>query len=163
MKGFFMSKESPYDSGAETRKHIMNVQLFLCGVVGEILKRSSSHDKTKLDFFEKQVFDEYTLKLENTTYGSDEYKEFLKEMAPALEHHYEHNRHHPEYFKNGISGMNLVDLIEMLCDWTAATLRHKDGDIFKSIEINQKRFGYSDELKNILFNTVKEIDFKMFA
>ena len=51
--------------------------------------------------------------------------------------------------------MNLVDLIEMICDWTAATLRHDTGDIVKSIEINQKRFNYSDELKEIFLNTVE--------
>lgn len=54
--------------------------------------------------------------------------------------------------------MNLVDIIEMLCDWKAATLRHADGDIYKSIEINQKRFGYSDELKSIFINTIKCIE-----
>jgi hypothetical protein len=42
-------------------------------------------------------------------------------------------------------------------DWKAATLRHADGDILKSIEINQKRFGYSDDLKEIFKNTVKEM------
>ena len=51
--------------------------------------------------------------------------------------------------------MNLVDLIEMLCDWKAATMRHNDGDIMKSIEINQERFGYGDEIKQIMINTVK--------
>ena len=51
--------------------------------------------------------------------------------------------------------MNLVDLIEMICDWKAASERHADGDIYKSIEINQKRFGYSDELKQILKNTIE--------
>ena len=50
--------------------------------------------------------------------------------------------------------MNLVDLLEMACDWMAAAERHADGDVLKSIEINQKRFGYSDELKRILLNTV---------
>lgn len=54
--------------------------------------------------------------------------------------------------------MNLVDLIEMLCDWVAATKRHEDGDILKSLEINQKRFGYSDEFKNILKNTLSVLE-----
>ena len=59
----------------------------------------------------------------------------------------------------GITGMSLIDVLEMLIDWKAATLRHNNGDILKSIEINQKRFGYSDDLKKILLNTVKELDF----
>ena len=56
--------------------------------------------------------------------------------------------------------MNLIDLLEMICDWKASSERHADGDIFKSIEINQKRFGYSDDLKNILMNTATFL--KMF-
>jgi hypothetical protein len=51
--------------------------------------------------------------------------------------------------------MNLIDLLEMLCDWKSSTMRHADGDVFKSIEINQKRFGYSDELKMFLINTAE--------
>lgn len=58
----------------------------------------------------------------------------------------------------GILGMSLVDLIEMLCDWKAATLRHNDGCIRKSIDINQKRFGYSDELRAIFLNTLGLIE-----
>lgn len=60
--------------------------------------------------------------------------------------------------RSPIRGMNLISLLEMLCDWKAATLRHNDGDIRKSIEINQRRFGYSDELKQILLNTLGVID-----
>ena len=77
-------------------------------------------------------------------------------MKIALDHHYAENRHHPEHFENGIQEMNIVDICEMIADWKAASLRHADGDIMKSIEINQKRFGYSDELKSILINTVKQ-------
>jgi hypothetical protein len=43
----------------------------------------------------------------------------------------------------------------MICDWLAAVKRHKDGDIFRSIEVNQERFGYSDEIKEILKNTAE--------
>jgi hypothetical protein len=47
----------------------------------------------------------------------------------------------------------------MLCDWRAATLRHADGDLRRSIEINQKRFGYTDELKAVLLNTAERLRF----
>jgi hypothetical protein len=78
-------------------------------------------------------------------------------MKVALDHHYSNNRHHPEYFENGINDMTLIDLIEMLCDWYAATQRHNDGDIFKSIEFNKTRFNMSDQLVSILTNTVNEL------
>jgi hypothetical protein len=49
--------------------------------------------------------------------------------------------------------MNLIDLVEMLCDWKAASERHNDGNIKKSIEINTARFGLSWQLAKILENT----------
>ena len=46
--------------------------------------------------------------------------------------------------------MTLFDLLEMLCDWVAAVRRHDNGDINKSLEINQKRFNISPQLQQIL-------------
>jgi hypothetical protein len=51
--------------------------------------------------------------------------------------------------------MHLIDLTEMMCDWLSASLRHNTGDIMKSIDINQSRFGYTDELADILRNTAE--------
>ena len=59
-----------------------------------------------------------------------------------------------------ISAMSLLSLIEMLTDWKSATMRHDDGDIMKSIQINQNRFKYSDELKHIFQNTIIEMGWK---
>lgn len=144
-----------YDSSEDTKKHIQQVRLFLDTLERAIFFRGVQHDRTKLQEPEKSIFDEYTPKLAASTYGSDEYKNYLQEMKVALNHHYANNRHHPEFHKDGIRGMNLVDLCEMICDWKAATMRHDNGDIMESIELNQARFGYSDELKQILINTVR--------
>lgn len=154
--------ENKYDSTPDTLNHINKVGDFIGIILRELAERSMTHDHTKTLSPEVEIFNEFTPKLKTSTYGSEEYKGYLKEMSVALEHHYSNNRHHPEHFEDGISGMNLVDLIEMICDWKAATMRHNDGNIVKSIEINQKRFGYSDELKQIFLNTVNEYfaDFK---
>jgi hypothetical protein len=144
-----------YDSREDTKQHIQQVRVFIEKIAEAIIDRGHYHDQSKLQSPEKEIFDEYTPKLAGTTYGSEEYKTYLEEMKVALSHHYSKNRHHPEYHPNGIHDMNLVDLIEMLCDWKAATMRHNDGDIMKSIEINQERFGYGDEIKQIMINTVK--------
>ena len=53
--------------------------------------------------------------------------------------------------------MNLVDLVEMFCDWLASTQRMAKGDIYKSIEHAQERFGLSDDLVAILRNTAKDV------
>lgn len=143
-----------YDSRPETYEHIGVVRDYLTKAITELLQRAQDHDASKLVAPEKECFDEYTPRLKETTFGSSEYKANLIGMGDALQHHYEHNRHHPQYFPDGLDGMNLMDLVEMICDWLAAVQRHNDGDIRRSIELNQERFGYSDQLKKILNNTV---------
>lgn len=146
-----------FDSGPETEKHIAQVQVFMERALSNLAHRTKVHDQSKLQYPEKPIFDHMTPKLARCTYGSDLYKEFLAEMKPALDNHYHMNSHHPEHWPNGIMDMSLMDIIEMLCDWKAATMRHNDGSLIKSIEINQKRFGYSDELGQLLINTAKEL------
>lgn len=145
------------ESKFKTMRHIETVRNYLNACVYDLLERAEQHDQSKLQSPEVEIFEEYTPKLRGCTYGSSEYKQYMKEMKVAITHHNDKNRHHPEYFEQGINGMGLVDLLEMLCDWKAATMRHNDGDIMKSIDINQKRFGYSDELKQIFKNTIEEL------
>lgn len=141
----------------ETLSHIVRVRNLLNQVIGELLKRGELHDESKMGSPELEIFTEFTPKLKETTFGSEEYNQYKKEMSVALEHHYANNRHHPEYFKNGVNDMTLLDLIEMLCDWKAASERHNDGNIRKSLEINSKRFEMSKQLTEIFENTIKEL------
>jgi len=135
----------------ETQKHIDTVRTLLHVMIQELVRRATSHDRSKLESPEAEILEIYTPKLKGTTYGSDEYNQYLKEMKPALDHHYANNRHHPEYFENGVDGMNLLDLLEMFCDWKAATLRHADGDLTRSIVHNELRFKLSPQLEYYLF------------
>lgn len=124
------------DSTKDTLKHINEVKSLIKRVRDELENRAQNHDNSKLEEPEKSIFDIYTPKLKTTTYGSDEYQQCLKEMQVALDHHYACNPHHPEFHNNGINDMSIIDLIEMLCDWMAATKRHDDGDIRRSVELN---------------------------
>lgn len=117
--------------------------------------RLVGHDLSKLEEPEKSIFDRVTPRLKELTYGSPAYFAQLEEMKVALDHHYAVNRHHPEWYPDGVRDMTLVDLLEMLVDWVAATKRHTDSNIYRSLDINQKRFGYSDELKRIFENTIE--------
>jgi hypothetical protein len=137
----------------DTFRHIERVRNLLSTCTIEILMRGSKHDQSKLVSPEVEYFTEYTPKLAACTYGSDEYKGYLQAIKPALDHHYANNRHHPEHHKDGVNDMNLIDILEMLCDWKAASERHNDGNIRKSIEINANRFGLSPQLTRILENT----------
>lgn len=138
----------------ETYEHIRQVQLLLAKVHKDLHERALAHDQSKLSPPEVDTFTEFTPKLKHAEYGSDEYKSFLKQMKPALDNHYANNSHHPEHFANGIEDMNLLDVLEMFCDWLASTKRTKNGDILKSLEIQQSRFGISPQLIQIMRNTL---------
>lgn len=143
-----------YDSKLDTNKHRSFVRMLMYEIAKDIMDRADHHDDSKLLPPEKELFDEYTPKLKGCTYGSPEYNEFLKGLKQALDHHYAVNRHHPEHFPEGMNGMNLVDMVELICDWFAATMRHDDGDINKSLQINKKRFNMDEQTVAVLKNTV---------
>lgn len=198
-----MLSENQKATNYETLKHIEQVMQLLATMQHEILKRMFSHDRSKLESPEMEMFEQFTDRLAGLTYGSEEYKQCLEEMkASALNHHYENNRHHPEYFEgcpkderaiancdsliaalnqmqaqypddeyaigysldlvqahkqtleSNVNGMNLIDVLEMVCDWKAANLRHNDGNIYHSVEINTKRFGLSPQLVSLILNTL---------
>ena len=134
----------------DTMTHINHVRRFMNKFVKDLLDRSEKHDNSKMEEPELPIFMEFTPRLGTVEYNSNEYKKFLEDMKPALDHHYANNSHHPEHFKNGIDDMSLIDLLELLADWKGSTLRNKNGNIRKSLEINKERFKISDQLYNIL-------------
>lgn len=149
-----MLTEAQKATNYDTFKHIERVRNLINICIKELINRGELHDQTKLESPEVELFTEYTSVLSNTTYGSQEYKDILQKLKPALEHHYCKNRHHPEHHKNGVNDMNLIDLLEMFCDWKAASERHNNGNIKKSIEVNGNRFNLSPQLIRIFENTI---------
>lgn len=145
-----------YDSTLDTLRHSRRVDELLLQAVFGLQERLTKHDQSKMEDPEKETFDRVTPRLKNSTYGSDEYKGFLADMGPALAHHYANNRHHPEFDPRGVNAMTLVDVIEMLSDWKAATERHADGDLARSLGIQRERFGLDPQLVDILTNTAAE-------
>ncbi len=144
-----------YDSRVETLQHSQRVGELMAQTIKELIDRSMCHDRSKTEPPEVEIFDKFTPKLKGMTYGSDEYRQALADMGPALAHHYMKNSHHPEHHGDGINDMTLVDLVEMICDWRAATERHADGNLERSLDINQKRFGIVDQLRGVLENTAR--------
>ena len=151
-----MLNEKHANSTLETHNHIKEVQKNISIILKDLLDRSLIHDDSKLISPELEIFGEHTPELSKVEYGSSEYKELLSKIKPAIDNHYSKNRHHPEHWPNGIEDMTLIDLCEMLCDWTAATKRNKNGNIRKSIEINSQKYNISPQLKKIFENTVRE-------
>lgn len=147
-----------YDSKEDTIKHIETVNRLLLEVIERLMRRGAVHDQSKLAPPEKEMYDKYTPLLKTTTYGSKEYNQNLEEMErEGLKHHYANNSHHPQHWVNGINGMSLLDVFEMICDWKAASMRHDDGDINKSLKLNRERFKISKQLYCILQNTIDDM------
>ena len=146
------------DSGEarlEIEDHIATVQWMLERFVALLAERADTHDQSKLEEPEFSVFAAMPRRRSAIEYGSPEYEERLKAMAPALEHHYKMHRHHPQHFGDaGIAGMNLVDVIEMFADWASSSLDYGNGDLRDAIAKNKARFHFSDELESIFKNTV---------
>jgi hypothetical protein len=146
-----------YDSTADTLTHIRRVQALLGRAARDLMERGEVHDNSKLSAEEKPLFDEMTPLLKSLTYGTDEYKASLAKLGEALKHHYAVNSHHPEHYEAGVAGMTILDVVEMLCDWKAASERTKDGDFAKSIEIGIERFKIDPQLAAILRNSIPAI------
>lgn len=143
---------TPYDSTAETLRHIHRVRDHLNTVIATLLERGRVHDASKFSEVEKPVLDSIYPRLRGLAYGSPEYLALVREAWPGLQHHYRHNTHHPEHFENGIAGMDLFDLVEMFCDWKAASERNpKDG---VRIDHNARIYAIAPQLAEILANTL---------
>ena len=81
-----------------------------------------------------------------------------KEAAEALMSTAKFMRATADQQEAQVNGMSLLDLLEMLLDWKAASERMQGGgDIIKSIEINTERFSLSPQTVNFLKNTACEM------
>lgn len=138
-----------------TQAHIEQVRKYIRFFTEKLTDRGERHDQSKLSSPEVELFAEHTERLNQIEYGSDEYKQELEALKPALEHHYAVNPHHPEHWPHGLEDMSLWDICEMLCDWKASSERNKNGNLLKSIEINAKRFNIDPQLTQILLNTAR--------
>lgn len=143
-----------YDSTVDAKKHIKEIQKVINYLmVKELEKRAKEHDQSKLHNPEKACYDKYIPLLRTAKYGSKEYEEIRDKMFnEGLKHHYEANRHHPEHFKNGINGMTLIDVVEMFCDWYAAS-KNSDTGFEAGLKMNKNKFKMSDQLYQIFKNT----------
>jgi len=149
--------DQEYETLQDTLAHIRRVQRVLSDISNLLVRRGVVHDQSKLRKPEFGEFARLNHLLSQATYGSDQYQKLKEELDEALDHHYEMNAHHPEHYEDGIEGMSLLDVIEMLADWKAASERHDDGDILESIDHNRERFEIDEQLAQILINTVEEL------
>ncbi|HEY4033961.1 MAG TPA: DUF5662 family protein [Ktedonobacteraceae bacterium] len=134
-------------------KHRALVAEHILTITADLNKRAVHHDDSKFSPEEYDAYEEAFPNLQKYAYGTEEFRAELRKIKPAIEHHYQENDHHPEHFEAGISQMNLIEIIEMVCDWVAASERSQT-DLLKGLEINKERFKINDQLYCIIKNTV---------
>lgn len=134
--------------------HKFIVIQFMNKMIHELISRAEVHDKSKFDEDEFPHYSKITSEFENVPYGTPEATEIREKFKDLFERHAKKNRHHPEFHPNGIDDMTLVDLIELLSDWKASSIRDNN-DIMKSIQICGEKYKISPQLLKILENTAK--------
>jgi hypothetical protein len=143
------------DSTRSVKDHIRRVRELIKVAQIKLHQRSEAHDLSKLMDPEKALFDEWIPKLQELQFGSPAYDQAREKMGEALQHHYENNRHHPEYFEYGTFDMNLIDVLEMAADWYAAA---SDKGNKPDMAYLTSRFDLSFELRRIIENTFEVFD-----
>ena len=105
----------------------------------ELARRCIVHDNSKLTDEEINLF----LQLSEEVSG---HKRQLTEQHKALlAVHWKNNRHHPEYHDN-CNNMSEIDIIEMVCDWSARSMQFKNNAVEYAVETARKRFSFNDEM-----------------
>lgn len=124
-----------------TLYHQRLVQQLMIKISQEIEKRAFSHDNSKLNTeFPGLVNINYIAREQG--FGSEDYQESLK--SEMVQHHWKVNDHHPEHFEKGISEMDLVQIIEMVCDWRAVSIQ-KNLNFHDMLQEQKKRFNPSEK------------------
>ena len=155
-----------YDSRKDAYQHkryVYDVMMLL--IIEKLFERAAAHDDSKLKDPEKSCYDKYIPMLKSAKYGTPEYEKIKGNMGEGLKHHFEENRHHPEHFENGIYGMNLIDLVEMICDWFAASLRSDTPFISGGLDSNVEKYNIPSMLESVIRNTYNDYfkDFETFV
>lgn len=143
----------------DTILHIKEVQSNLEIFSYELRKRGVEHDMTKLQEPEFTAFVSTRDRFKKANYGTPEYQELVEEIKPAVNHHYENNRHHTGFHENGINDMNFIDILEMIADWKAAERRSPDKSLEDTLDYAFKKYQIDDQLKKIFINTMKYFKF----
>lgn len=134
--------------------HIQTVRRELSKVIAELTRRSVCHDASKLLPDEKELLGRFGPLLDQCEFGTEAHECVAQQAADFFSLHYARNSHHPQHFANGIAGMDLFDLIEMMCDWIASSQRVNGTSVEVGLRYNITRFKIDEQLGSILRNTL---------
>jgi hypothetical protein len=156
-----------------TNEHIERVRrclTLLAGVTNygeELIERGKVHDASKSGAEERIPYvwlTEYHRRRRN---GEPfEYPEGVAErVEQAVRHHVTSNRHHPEFHADP-NDMSDVDLIEMVCDWTAMAQEFgQDGGSARgwADKTVGKRVAFNADKRRFIYQIIEELDRQVAA
>lgn len=145
--------EYTFDTICEFHQNL--VRRRMGGVARNIYNRGEHHDESKFEEPEYTGFSQGSQF--KGKFGTEEYEEGKRKIKDTLTVHYANNDHHPEHFPDGICGMSLMSLTEMLVDWMCANQTDRKMKGEELIEIMDKKYNLGPQLKSIMKNTIDEI------
>jgi hypothetical protein len=129
---------------ATMHRHLTFLKQGLMRIRHDLEQRGLMHDESKFSTNEFPGFTRINATAREHPYGSKEYKDSLSAERATIDHHTSHNSHHPEFFDKP-SDMGWLDIIEMVCDWSAANRAYGNTSWTKSLEINKNRFNFTEQ------------------
>jgi hypothetical protein len=151
-----------------TNEHIERVRRCLTLLAGgtgcgeELIERARAHDASKFGREERIPYVWLTEYHRCRRCGEPfEYPAGVAERVKlAIRHHVTTNRHHPE-FHAAPNDMSDMDLIEMVCDWTAMAQEFgEEGGSARAWADRTigKRVAFSPEKRRFIYQVIEELD-----
>lgn len=151
-----------------TREHIDRVRMCLALVAPstdyaqELSERGRVHDASKFGPEERIPYIWLTEFHRRRRNGEPfRYPEGMEDrVRAAIEHHLHTNRHHPEFHANP-NDMSDIDLIEMVCDWTAMSLEfNQDGGSARgwADKTIGKRVQFDERQRQFIYGIIELLD-----
>lgn len=144
-----------------THRHIARVRSLLGMFAGEMIRRGDEHDNSKFLPVELEPLARMQELIDAegpAQFGTPEYKRRTDLLGEMISHHRANNSHHPEHYPNGVSGMDLFDVVEMFFDWKAASERGEDSCMRLTAACD--KYGIDGPLRDVLFNTAARLGYQ---
>ena len=107
----------------------------------QLLSRGCEHDNSK---FDPEEFRKLSQILKSNRCFTDADVKLTPAEKKAIKYHWEHNRHHPEYF-DSFEEMTELDILEMVCDWFARSIQYGTDFIPFIEERQENRFQFEQK------------------
>lgn len=122
-------------------------------------KRGECHDASKFNLPERKpyIYLSWWHKCKNEGIDYNYPANVETEVNAAIEHHKKINLHHPESHKD-VNDMELLDIVEMVCDWTAMAQEYRNKSCYSYAIENINNWSFSNDKINEIFFVIAELD-----